>query len=79
MKMATGEVLDSSIEVLSEETESQKTMNDSSQEKLMVEESLEEGVCRLCATHGKGVDMLLGANSPLRLIVQKYLHIEVHV
>jgi hypothetical protein len=72
------EELDSSIEVLSEPTESQQTLNDSSQEKLMVEESLEEGVCRLCAIRGKGVDMLLEANSPLRLTVKKYLHIEVH-
>jgi hypothetical protein len=79
MEMASKEELDSSIEVLLEPTESQQTLNDSSQEKLVVEESPEEGVCRLCANHGKGVDMLLKENTPVRLVVKKYLHIEVHL
>jgi hypothetical protein len=80
MEMASKEELDSSIEeVLLDPTESQQTLNDSSQEKLVVEESPEEGVCRLCANHGKGVDMLLKENTPVRLVVKKYLHIEVHL
>jgi hypothetical protein len=75
--MATAEQLDSSIEVIMELNGSQQLQNDSLQEKLVVEESPNEGVCRLCAIHGKGVDMLLKENSSVRQVVKHYLHLEV--
>lgn len=77
--MATTEQLDSSIEVIMELNGSQQMQMDSSQElKVDVEESPEVAVCRLCANHKKGVDMLLKENSSVRHIAKQYLHLEVN-
>jgi hypothetical protein len=82
--MATIEQLDSSIDVIMDLNDELKELNqtqqiDSSLEKLEVEESPEESVCRMCANHAKGVDMLLKENSEVRLVVKQYLHLEVHI
>lgn len=72
--MATEE-MDSSVEL----NRSQQMEDSSPEENIESKESSEEmGICRMCAKHGMGVDMLLEQHSAIRNIAKHYLKLEVH-